>query len=105
MIKVSINKNRIVITGHAGYADYGKDIVCASCSSIVITSINAALRLENNSVIYKEEKNKLTIDINSNNQNVLLIIENMIAMLKELALTYKKNIKIEEEERLWILWS
>lgn len=100
MIKVSINKNRIVITGHAGYADYGKDIVCASCSSIVITSINAALRLENNSVIYKEEKNKLTIDINSNNQNVLLIIENMIAMLKELALTYKKNIKIEEEERL-----
>lgn len=105
MIKVSINKNRIVITGHAGYADYGKDIVCASCSSIVITSINAALRLENNSLIYKEEKNMLTIDINSNNQNVLLIIENMIAMLKELALTYKKNIKIEEEERLWILWS
>lgn len=100
MIKVSINKNRIVITGHAGYADYGKDIVCASCSSIVITSINAALRLENNSVIYKEEKDKLTIDIMSNNQNVLLIIENMIAMLKELALTYKKNIKIEEEERL-----
>lgn len=100
MIKVSINKNRIVITGHAGYADYGKDIVCASCSSIVITSINAALRLENNSLIYKEEKNMLTIDINSNNQNVLLIIENMIAMLKELALTYKKNIKIEEEERL-----
>lgn len=100
MIKVSINKNRIVITGHAGYADYGKDIVCASCSSIVITSINAALRLENNSVIYKEEKDKLTIDIMSNNLNVLLIIENMIAMLKELALTYKKNIKIEEEERL-----
>ena len=98
MIKVFINKNKIVITGHAGYADYGNDIVCASASSIVITSINAALRLESNSVAFKEEKDKLTIDITSDNKNVLLIIENMIAMLKELASTYKKNIKIVEEE-------
>ena len=98
MIRVSINKNKIIMSGHAGYADYGKDIVCASASSIVITSINAALRIEENSLIYKEEKDKLTIEVTSDNKNVLLIIENMIAMLKELALTYKKNIKIEEED-------
>lgn len=98
MIKVYINKNKIVIKGHARYEDNGNDIVCASASSIVITSINAALRIENTSLIYKEEKNKLTIDINSNDKNILLIIENMIEMLKELALTYKKNIKIVEEE-------
>ncbi len=99
MIKVKVNKNTIVITGHANYADYGKDIVCASCSSIVITSINACLRIEEKSLEYKEEKNKLTINILSNNNTVLLIMENMLAMLKELALTYKENIKIEEEER------
>lgn len=98
MIKVYINKNKIVITGHAGYAEYGKDIVCASVSSIVITSINAALRLESESLTYQEEKDKLTIEVNSDNKNVLLIIENMTEMLKELALTYKKNIKIVEEE-------
>ncbi len=100
MIKVYINKKKIIITGHAGYDDYGKDIVCASVSAIVITSVNAALRLDKNSVIYKSAKDKLTIDIVSDNKNVLLIMENMIQMLKELALTYKKNIKIEEEERL-----
>jgi len=98
MIKVYINQNKIVITGHAGYNDAGKDIVCASVSSIVITSINAALRIESNSLTYKEEKDKLTIKTISDNKNILLIIENMIAMLKELALTYKKNIKIVEEE-------
>ncbi len=98
-----VNKNRIVMTGHANYADYGKDIVCASASSIVITSVNAALKMEENSLNYKEEKDKVTIDIISQNKNVLLIIENMISMLKELALTYKKNIKVEEEERPWIL--
>lgn len=100
MIKVNINKNDIIITGHAGYDDYGKDIVCASVSSIVITSINACLRLEDESVIYKEEKDKLRVKINSNNKNILLIIENMIEMLRELTNDYPKNIKIIEEERL-----
>ena len=57
MIKVNINKNKIVITGHAEYADYGKDIVCASVSSIVITSINAALRIDNKFLTYEENDN------------------------------------------------
>ena len=99
MIKVKINKDNIVITGHANYDEYGKDIVCASVSSIVITSINACLKIDSNSLNYKEEKDKLTINIVSDNKYVLLIIENMIAMLEELTLTYKKNIKIIKEER------
>ena len=39
MIKVNIKSNHIVITGHANFADYVKDIVCASVSSIVITRL------------------------------------------------------------------
>lgn len=102
MIKVHINKNKIIMTGHAEYADKN-DIVCAAASSIVITSINACLKLDNNSLVYKEdyqnkELSRLTIDIISDNNNVLLIIENMIQMLEELALTYKKNIKIIKED-------
>ena len=49
MIKVHINKNKIIMTGHAEYADKN-DIVCAAASSIVITSINACLKLDNNSL-------------------------------------------------------
>lgn len=98
MIKVHINKNKIVMTGHADFDLYGKDIVCASASSIVITSINAALRIDKNSLTYKEEQDKLTILVTSDNKNVLLIIENMIKMLEELAVTYKKNIKIIKED-------
>ena len=43
MIKVEIENNKIEIKGHANYDDYGKDIVCASVSSIVITTINAII--------------------------------------------------------------
>ena len=94
MIKVKVTNKEIIITGHANYDEYGKDIVCASVSSIVITSINLALRLEENSIKYLEETDKLTINILSDNKNILLVFDNMIKMLEELALTYKENIKI-----------
>ena len=47
MIKVKLTKNnnyykRIIITGHANYDDFGKDIVCAAVSSTVITSVNSS---------------------------------------------------------------
>ena len=31
----------VTITGHAGFDDYGHDIVCASVSTLVISTINA----------------------------------------------------------------
>ena len=99
MIKVHIYKNKIIITGHANFAEYGKDIVCASVSSIVITSVNCCLNIDNTSLEYKEDVDKLTININSSDDIILKIIDNMISMLKELAITYKKNIQIIEEER------
>ncbi len=87
MIKVYVNKNKIIMTGHANFEEYGKDIVCASVSSIVTTSVNACLRVEANSLVYqeeydKQELSKLTIEVMSDNKNVLLILENMIQMLK-----------------------
>ena len=98
MIKISIRNNIITIAGHALYDDYGKDIVCASASSIVITSINLCLRFAKDSIKYKKETDKLTIEVLSRDDNITLTIENMIMMLEELASTYKKNIKIIKEE-------
>lgn len=100
MIKVYVKKNNIVITGHAMFSDYGSDIVCASASSIVITSINACLNIDAKSVVYKNELDKLTIDIKSDNNVILKILDNMLNMLSELANDYPKNVKIIKEEKL-----
>ena len=58
MIKVKLTKNnnyykRIIITGHANYDDFGKDIVCAAVSSTVITSVNSCLAIDNESLVMK----------------------------------------------------
>lgn len=100
MIKVYVKKNNIVITGHAEFNDYGKDIVCSSASSIVITSINACLNIDAKSIVYKNELDKLTIDIKSDNNVILKILDNMLNMLSELARDYPKNVKIIKEEKL-----
>ena len=61
MIKVIIKKNSITVDGHAMYDDYGKDIVCAGASSILITTVNAILKFDNEA-LKVIEGNIITID-------------------------------------------
>lgn len=35
MIKITLTEKSITITGHANFAEHGKDIVCASVSTIL----------------------------------------------------------------------
>jgi len=96
MIKVSVKKENeiikeIVINGHACYDDYGKDIVCASVSSIVITSINAILRIDKEAICYDE--NIFMIRILKDDEIVNKLILNMIDLLKQLEHEYPNNIK------------
>ncbi len=101
MIKVSIKKNKsiqeIVIKGHAKYDDYGKDIVCASVSSIAITSCNAILSIEN-TIECIEKEGLLDIKVINNTDINEKILNNMIEMLEELKNQYPKNIEIRNEE-------
>lgn len=97
MIKVRKNKNHIEITGHAMYDEYGKDIVCASVSGIVITSVNAILRFDKEAISYVENDGFIKIDILKDNKETETIILNMMELLKELEKQYKENIKIYEE--------
>lgn len=93
MIKVIVENNKIEISGHANFDDYGKDIVCASVSSIVITTINACIEIDEDSIYY-EDNEKLIIEIKKENEVIKKLINNMVFMLESLEKDYPKNIKI-----------
>lgn len=100
MIKINLKYNSdliesISITGHALYDIYGKDIVCASVSSIVITSVNGILRLDSDSINY-DDSNGLSITVLNHNDVTDTLIDNMVSLLKDLEKQYKKNIIIKE---------
>ena len=94
MIKVEIENNKIEIKGHANYDDYGKDIVCASVSSIVITTINAIIEFDPESIYYEDLDNRILIEKLKDDDITNKLINNMIELLEELEKSYKDNIKI-----------
>lgn len=96
MIKVVRKGSHIDIKGHALFDNYGKDIVCAAVSSIVITTINGILSIDKDSIICKDTAGYISIDILKDEKTVKLLISNMINLLKELETQYKENIKVEE---------
>ena len=96
MIKVVRKGNHIDIKGHALFDKYGKDIVCAAVSSIVITTVNGILSIDESSIKCVDGSGYVSIDILKDGKIVNLLISNMIHLLKELETQYKENIKVEE---------
>ena len=101
MIKIKLEKNNdkiknIIIKGHALYDDFGKDIVCAAVSSTVITSVNASLLIDENSLSY-DDKNGLNIMVLKDDVVTEKIITNMVSNLYDLMKMYPMNIQIKEE--------
>ena len=99
MINISYKKennhiNYVKISGHADYADEGFDIVCASVSSISITTVNAIIRIDSDSINYKDEDGYLLINISKHSDTIDKLIDNMINLLEELEKQYNKHIEI-----------
>ena len=94
MIKISINKDEITIKGHSGYGIEGTDIVCASVSSICITTVNALISIDEDCIDYIDNDGFLNIKIKKHNEVIDKLINNMINLLTELQNNYKKYIEI-----------
>ena len=98
MIKV-IKKNEVIeISGHANYDEFGKDIVCASVSSVVMTTVNSIMSIDDSSISYVYDGDKIIIKKLNDNDIVDKLLNTMILILKDLERQYKKNIKVESEE-------
>lgn len=100
MIKVKIKKEQekyqqISILGHAMYDDFGKDIVCSAVSSIVITTINGILSLNQDGLSYKIDQTGMKIEIKSKDSVVQKLIRNMVCMLEQLQEDYQEYIEIK----------
>ena len=100
MIKITVNYSNnlvseIVIEGHSNYEVSGKDIVCASVSSIAITTINAIIRIDDKALTYQEKDGYLNLKILKHSNYIDTLILNMLDLFKDLEKQYKKYIKIK----------
>lgn len=104
MVKIRIGKksNSIVklnIVGHAGFADKGKDIVCASISSIAIGLLNSIDILDNQSCKIILNDNCIDVEVLDDNDDIIQIILQVgIIQLQTVEEVYPKYLKIEFTE-------
>ena len=96
MIKVLVSKDKIEITGHSDYDNIGKDIVCSAVSSIVTTTINGILSINNDALKYSYKNDVMTIEVIKRDNVTDKLIINMIDLLKDLSKDYPKNIIVKE---------
>ena len=101
MIKVRINKENNIISsiechGHAGYDGYGKDIVCASFSTMIITTINGILEIDKDAISYTDGNDLKIVNVKKDNITNSLL-NNLVSLIYELNENYDKNIDIKEE--------
>ena len=101
MIKVNVeskdkkNINKIKILGHADYAEYGKDIVCSSVSSIVTTTVNGIYEIDKDYLNLEEVKDGMIITILKQDKICDKLVKNMLNLLDELSESYPENIKVK----------
>ena len=95
VVKESSKYKKITILGHAMFADYGKDIVCSACSSIVTTTVNGLLALDKDSISYLVSKKGMSITVKSDDKTTQVLIHNMVSLLKELEKNYPENVEVK----------
>ena len=85
----------LTVSGHANFAKYGQDLVCAGVSAIVTGGINA-LEEEINNIVIINEENKLGVEVVNSNEKIQIIIKTILIQLETIEDSYKKYIKINK---------
>ena len=96
MIKVYVKENEIEIIGHSNYDTLGKDIVCSAVSSIVTTTINGIVSIDEKAIGYEYYNDTMLIKVLKKDKITIKLINNMLDLLKSLSKDYPKNINVKE---------
>lgn len=103
MVKVKIGKcndkiKLIEISGHAGFADKGNDIVCAGISSVSIGLLNALDELTDQKCDIVCNDNYISIKVLNDDDVVQTILSVGIIQLKCIQESFPQNLKIKFTE-------
>lgn len=83
--------------GHAGYAKFGKDIVCAAISALTATFINSVDELTESKISVEADEKTGYMDVrveDYDKDDVQLLFKSLELGLKEIEKQYRRNVKL-----------
>lgn len=86
------------IEGHAGYADFGEDIVCAGVTSAVMTVLNGITEVAKLNASVEVLENEIVLNLAERSKTGEVLLSSLRLQLEVLSEDYPDTIKITVTE-------
>lgn len=94
MIKITHKNNFITVKGHAGYAEAGKDIVCASISALLGVFIESVNKLTRDELKYDIGKGNAVIEYKNLSERAQVLLDSFLLGAQMVAERYPDNVQV-----------
>lgn len=94
MIEVSVLEDGITISGHAGYAEPGKDIICAGATALTETLVKSLEDLTEDEIEYDISPGRADIKYKNLSERGQLLVDSFFLGICLIAADFPDYIKI-----------
>ena len=94
MIEVRIRPERIEISGHAGYAEPGKDIVCAAVTALTQTMVHSIKALTEDKPEYMACPGKFEMEIKNLSEKSKTLVDSFFIGVCKIAEEFPEHVKV-----------
>lgn len=95
MIAVSVRKDGIKVSGHANYAEIGKDIVCAGVTALTQTLIRSIENLTSDKIEYEISPGKADIHFRNLSGAGMLLVDSFFIGICQIADEFPEYVRVE----------
>lgn len=100
MITINVKKGEITARGHADYAPYGADIVCAAISTLLQALACSALKMHTDAKITAFEAGDFKLEYEHLSETLSILISAFIIGVQGVAEAFPENVKVNIEQAL-----
>lgn len=97
MIVITRSAGKITISGHAGYAPHGQDIVCAAISTLTQVFVASIGELTTDNIIAVIEPGNAVIEHGNLTEEGKLLSDSFLLGINMISETYPAYVRIERE--------
>lgn len=94
MIEVNVRLDGITIEGHAGYAEAGKDIVCAGVTALTENLIVSIENLTKDTIQYNISPGRVDIHFKNLSEDGKLLVDSFFLGICGIAQDFHEHVKI-----------
>lgn len=95
LIEVSVRKDKITVSGHAGYAAAGKDIVCAGVTALTMSLVRSLSDLTEDKIEYEISPGRVDIYYGDLSEAGKLLVDSFFIGICLIAEEYPDNVRVE----------